>query len=310
MITQAPFGRTGHDSSRVIFGAAALFQRSWGQEWGEALLDQVLAAGVNHLDTAASYGDSELMMGPWLNQNTDGAKNRDRVFLATKTDERSGDAARAQLERSLSRMGVDSVDLIQLHNLVEDDEWEQVHGAGGALEALVAARDEGLVRHIGVTGHGVRIAGMHLRSLAAFEYDAVLLPYNTTMLDDPAYRTDVERLLGMCAEKNVAVQTIKSIARRRWPDDEAADVDEKRSWYQPLRDAGAIERAMRVVLANDQLFLNTSSDARLMAEMLDAAGRILGNGGTVPAPDADAIRSDIAAYGMSPLFDGRDLERI
>ncbi len=310
MITQAPFGRTGHGSSRVIFGAAALFQRSWGQEWAEALLDQVLAAGVNHLDTAASYGDSELMMGPWLNQHTDGTKNRDRVFLATKTDERSGDAARVQLERSLSRMGVDRVDLIQLHNLVEDDEWEQVHGPGGALEALVAARDEGLVRHIGVTGHGVRIAGMHLRSLAAFDYDAVLLPYNTTMLDDPAYRTDVESLLSVCAEKNVAVQTIKSIARRRWPDDEAADVDEKRSWYQPLRDAGAIERAMRVVLANDQLFLNTSSDARLMAEMLDAAGRILGDGGPVAAPEADAIRSDIADYGMAPLFDGRDLERI
>ena len=309
MITTAPFGRTGHDSSRVIFGGAGLFRRKWGQEWAEGVLDQVVAAGVNHLDTAASYGDSELLMGPWLNRSVNGVRNRSRVFLATKTDERTADGARSQLERSLQRMDIDHVDLIQLHNLVEDDEWAQVHGPGGALEALVAARDEGLVSHIGVTGHGIRIAGMHRRSLAAFDYDSVLLPYNTTMLDHPAYRSDVEELLGECADRGVAVQTIKSIARRRWPADEAADVDEKRSWYQPLRDAGAIERAMRVVLANEQLFLNTSSDTRLMVEMLDAARTILGDGAVEPADPAE-IRADIDTFGMAALFDGADLERI
>ena len=309
MITQAPFGRTGHASSRVIFGGAGLLRRKWGQEWAEGVLDQVVAAGVNHLDTAASYGDSELLMGPWLNAASEGVRNRDRVFLATKTDERTADGARAQLERSLQRMGVDHVDLIQLHNLVEDDEWEQVHAPGGALEALVGAREEGLVAHIGVTGHGVRIAGMHLRSLEAFDYDSVLLPYNTTMLDHPAYRSDLEELLAVCAERGVAVQTIKSIARRRWPTDEPADVDEKRSWYQPLRDAGAIERAMRVVLADEQLFLNTSSDTRLMVEMLDAAAAILGAGPVEPA-DMDAVRADISAFAMAPLFDGAELERI
>jgi aryl-alcohol dehydrogenase-like predicted oxidoreductase len=309
MITTAPFGRTGHDSSRVIFGGAGLFRRKWGQEWAEGVLDQVVAAGVNHLDTAASYGDSELLMGPWLNRSVNGVRNRSRVFLATKTDERTADGARSQLERSLQRMDIDHVDLIQLHNLVEDDEWAQVHGPGGALEALVAAREEGLVSHIGVTGHGIRIAGMHRRSLAAFDYDSVLLPYNTTMLDHPAYRSDVEELLGECADRGVAVQTIKSIARRRWPADEAADVDEKRSWYQPLRDAGAIERAMRVVLANEQLFLNTSSDTRLMVEMLDAARTILGDGAVEPADPAE-IRADIDTFGMAALFDGADLERI
>jgi len=309
MITTAPFGRTGHDSSRVIFGGAGLFRRKWGQEWAEGVLDQVVAAGVNHLDTAASYGDSEVLMGPWLNRSVDGVRNRSRVFLATKTDERTADGARSQLERSLQRMDIDHVDLIQLHNLVEDDEWAQVHGPGGALEALVAAREEGLVSHIGVTGHGIRIAGMHRRSLAEFDYDSVLLPYNTTMLDHPAYRSDVEELLGECADRGVAVQTIKSIARRRWPADEAADVDEKRSWYQPLRDAGAIERAMRVVLANEQLFLNTSSDTRLMVEMLDAARTILGDGAVEPADPAE-IRADIDTFGMAALFDGADLERI
>jgi aryl-alcohol dehydrogenase-like predicted oxidoreductase len=306
------FGRTGHESSRIIFGGAALFEKTWGQGWAETLLDTVVASGINHLDTAASYGDSEKMMGPWLAATTNGERNRSRVFLASKTGERSGTAARAELERSLLRLGVDQLDLIQLHNLVEESEWEEAHAAGGALEAMTAARDEGLVRFIGVTGHGARIAGMHIRSLGAFDYDSVLLPYNTTMLDNPAYRHDVGELLEMCGDRRVAVQTIKSIARRRWPSS-GHDVDEQRSWYQPLRDAGAIERAMSVVLANDQLFLNTSSDARLMTEMLIAARTIfdgVDSEGVIAAPDDHAVRADIDTFGIEPLFDGADLERI
>ena len=306
------FGRTGHESSRIIFGAAALFQKTWGQEWAETLLDTVVASGINHLDTAASYGDSEQMMGPWLAASTNGVRNRSGVFLASKTGERDGEAARAELERSLERLGVDQLDLIQLHNLVEDPEWDAAHASGGALEAMIQARDEGLVRFIGVTGHGARIAGMHTRSLSAFDYDSVLLPYNTTMLDNPAYRHDVDELLAICADRRVAVQTIKSIARRRWPSS-GHDVDEQRSWYQPLRDAGAIERAMGVVLANDQLFLNTSSDARLMTEMLVAARSIFqgaDSDGIIAAPDEHAIRADIDAFGIEPLFDGAELERI
>lgn len=309
MISQMPFGRTGHSSSRVIFGAAAFFDAKWGQEWAEAVLDSVVKAGVNHLDTAASYGDSELMMAPWLAGTTNGQSNRGRVFLATKTDKRTGPEARADLELSLSRLEVDHVDLIQLHNLVEIEEWEQAHSPGGALEAMRTAQDEGLVKHIGVTGHGVRIAGMHIRSLGEFDYASVLLPYNTTMLDNPAYRHDVEELLAMCLDKNVAVQTIKSIARRRWPTEEGHDVDEQRSWYQPLRDPGAIQRAMQFVLANEQLFLNTSSDARLMQDML-AAARALLDGGTVEMPSEDLLRSDIETFGMAPIFDGASLERI
>lgn len=309
MISQMPFGRTGHSSSRVIFGAAAFFDAKWGQEWAEAVLDSVLEAGVNHLDTAASYGDSELMMAPWLAAKTNGRSNRERVFLATKTDKRTGPEARADLELSLSRLEVDQVDLIQLHNLVEIEEWERAHSPGGALEALRTAQDEGLVKHIGVTGHGVRIAGMHIRSLREFDYASVLLPYNATMLDNATYRHDVEELLALCLDKNVAVQTIKSIARRRWPTDESHDVDEQRSWYQPLRDPDAIHRAMQFVLANEQLFLNTSSDARLMQDMLAAASVLL-NGDTVEMPNEDLLRSDIETFAMAPLFDGAVLERI
>ena len=159
MIPVAPFGRTGHDSSRIIFGAAAL--GSMRQERADELLGVLLAHGVNHIDTAAGYGDSELRVGPWM------AEHRDRFFLATKTAERTGDGARAGLERSLERLRVDHVDLIQLHNLVEPDEWDVAHGPGGAVEALARARDEGLCRFVGVTGHGTRIARMMTVTKAA-----------------------------------------------------------------------------------------------------------------------------------------------
>jgi aryl-alcohol dehydrogenase-like predicted oxidoreductase len=293
VIPAAPFGRTGHHSTRVIFGAAALGRLS--QERADRVLEQVLAAGVNHLDTAAMYGDSELRIGPWM------ARHREQVFLATKTGVRSGAGARAELERSLERLQVDSVDLIQLHNLVEPDEWEVAHGPGGALEALAAARDEGLVRHIGVTGHGTRIAGMHLRSLERFDYASVLLPFSFVGLQDDGYRADVEALLAMCAERQVAVQTIKAIARRRWPDDHEG---RRFSWYQPVEDPAAIGRAVRWVLGHDQLFLNTSSDATLLSAALAAADDL----GPVPA-DAE-MQADVEAHDIRPLFDGADLERI
>jgi aryl-alcohol dehydrogenase-like predicted oxidoreductase len=293
MLATAPFGRTGHDSSRVIFGAAAL--GGMRQERADELLQVLLDAGVNHLDTAASYGESELRIGPWM------AEHRHQFFVATKTGERRGDAARAELERSLARLRVDSVDLIQLHNLVEPDQWEVAHGAGGAVEAMAGARDEGLVRHIGVTGHGTRIAGMHLRSLERFPFDSVLLPYSFVALQDPAYRSDVEQLLAVCADQQVAVQTIKAIGRRRWPDDHEGP---RYSWYEPLTEPAAIGRAVRWVLANPQVFLNTSSDARLLRTALEAA--------TVSgaAPTDDELRADVYAEGIEPLFDGAALERI
>ena len=287
------FGSTGHESSRVIFGAAALGGMS--QDRADATIEQVHAAGCNHFDTAASYGESELRLAPWL------ASHRREVFLATKTGERDGAKARAQLESSLERLGVDQVDLVQLHNLVEEDDWVQAHSPGGAVEALAQARDEGLVRFIGVTGHGTRIAAMHSRSLAEFDYASVLLPHNTTMLANDHYRADVEALLAECAQKQVAVQTIKAIARGRWPD----GFEGKRfSWYEPLEDEGAISRAVRAVLSDPQLFLNTSSDARKLGLIFDAANSEL------PPPTAEELQADVAAFSISPLFDGRELERI
>ncbi len=293
MLPTAPFGRTGHQSTRVIFGAAAL--GGMRQDRADEVLGRLLDAGVNHLDTAASYGESELRIGPWM------AEHRARFFLATKTGERRGDAARAELERSLERLRVDSVDLVQLHNLVEPDEWEVAHAPGGALEAMVRAQEEGLVGHIGVTGHGTRIAGMHLRSLERHPYASVLLPYSFVALQDPAYRADVEALLAVCADRQVAVQTIKAAGRRRWPADHEGPMH---SWYQPLSDVDAIGRAVRWVLGNDPLFLNTASDARVLPAILDAAPT------PGPVPTDAEMQADVDAHGIRPLFDGAALERI
>jgi aryl-alcohol dehydrogenase-like predicted oxidoreductase len=298
MLEESDFGRTGHRSSRVIFGAAGLARVN--QERAEEVLPILLEFGVNHIDTAAAYGDSELRLAPWL------VDHRDQFFLATKTGDRDADAARASLERSLTRLGVDHVDLIQLHNLVEPEEWEQAHGPGGAVAALARARDEGLTRFIGVTGHGLRIAGMHRRSLERFDFDSVLLPYNFPLLQDPGFRADVDALLRMCAEQGVAVQTIKSVARRRW----APDYEGRRfSWYEPLDQGQALERAVRFVLGNRQLFLNSSSDLRLLRPTLEAAMSV-GDEPGAGGPTDEEMARDLVDLGMRPLFDGDELERI
>jgi aryl-alcohol dehydrogenase-like predicted oxidoreductase len=293
VLPRQPFGRTGHQSTRLIFGAAGLGAMS--QPQADDVLARMLAAGINHVDTAASYGDSELLLRPML------ADHRAELFLATKTGERTGDAARAELERSLERLGVDHVDLIQLHNLVEPDEWEVAFAPGAAVDALARARDEGLARFVGVTGHGVRIARTHRRSLDRFDFDSVLLPYNFTMLRDPDYRRDVVELLATCAERRVAVQTIKAVARGRWP---AGSTDPHSSWYEPLPTGPAFDRAVAFVLANPQLFLNTSSDPRLLQPTVAVA--------LAPpaAPSEAELAADSAEFDVTPLFDGDALERI
>lgn len=265
-------------------------------ERAAATLQLVSDSGVNHIDVAAGYGNgrAEQNLATWL------IGNRSHVFLATKTGVRDGAGARRELEASLERMGVDSVDLIQLHNLVEPDEWEAAHANGGAADALFAARDEGLVRFVGVTGHGRRIPGMHLRSLAERDYDTVLFPYNHSMLSLPDYRRDVEALLAVCAERNVATQTIKAIAKGRWGETDA----KKFSWYEPVTDAAAIGRAVRFVLSQPQLFLNSTSDARLLPLVFAAAATDL------LAPSESELSADEQSFGITPLFDGAALERI
>jgi aryl-alcohol dehydrogenase-like predicted oxidoreductase len=295
VIERAPFGRSGHESSRVIFGAAALARVD--QDTADKVLPLLLDHGVNHIDTAAMYGDAELRIAPWLKAHPD------EFFVATKTHARDGDGARASLEKSLERLGVDHVDLIQLHNLVEKDEWEIAHGRGGALEALRKAQDEGLARFIGVTGHGLRIADMHLRSLERFDFDSVLLPYSFTLMQHSTYRTDVERLLELCAHRKTAVQTIKAIARRRWTELGPGPGQRKQSWYEPLCDPVAISRAVNYVLNRPRLFLDSTSALDQLPQVLAAAESRF-------VPTEQELVADMATYGVAPLFDGGGLERI
>jgi len=285
VIEPIPFGRTGHQSSRVIFGAAAL--GAMKQDRADRILELLLESGINHIDTAASYGDSELRVGPWM------ARHRDRFFLATKTGERSYLGAKASIEASRRRLNVDRIDLIQLHNLVNEREWETAFAPDGALAALVEARDAGHVRFIGVTGHGTTVARRHRESLARFAFDSVLIPYNYPMLAQPEYASDVERLLGDCRAQGVAVQTIKAIARRRWSEGAPG---KRFSWYEPLRDPAAIRRAVHWVLARPGLFLNTTSDATLLPVIFEAASV------PIEAPSDTDMRDDIAREAMLPLF--------
>jgi aryl-alcohol dehydrogenase-like predicted oxidoreductase len=289
MIPTQPFGRTGHDSTRVIFGAAALWGMKEAHEATPAL-DLLLRHGINHIDTAASYGRSERRVGEWMPQH------RERFFLATKTNERTYEGARGQIEKSLERLQTDHVDLLQLHNLVDEDEWSTAMGPGGALEAAVEARDAGKTRFIGVTGHGVTVAAMHLRSLERFAFDSVLLPCNPMMMRNRGYAADFERLAAACADRAVAMQTIKGVTRRPWDERERAREGGHSTWYEPLTEQADIDVAVRYVLARPGVFLNTASDVSLLAKTLDAASR---GGG---APSEGEISALIERREMAPLF--------
>ena len=261
MIERRPFGRTGHLSSVTLFGGAALARAS--QADADRALDVLLRYGVNHIDTAARYGDSELRIAPWL------ARHRQDFFLATKTGSRTAREAREDIHRSLDRLRVDHVDLIQLHSLGHPDDWDQAMGSDGALEAAIEARQQWLTRFIGVTGHGWTIAAMHRRSLARFDFDSVLLPYNFFMAENERYRRSFEEVLAICRERNVAVQIIKSIARGPW----ATTHRTHTTWYQPLEEQVDIDRAVHWVLGLPGVFLNTAGDLGLLPKVLDAASR-------------------------------------
>jgi aryl-alcohol dehydrogenase-like predicted oxidoreductase len=284
MIQQQPFGQTGHDSTRVIFGAAAVSNVS--QQDADQTMELIREHGINHIDTAASYGDAELRLGPWMEAH------RDEFFLATKTGERTRALAFEEIERSLERLRTDHVDLIQLHNLVDPDEWETAFGGGGAIEGVIEAQAEGLVRYIGVTGHGVTVARQHLRSLEQYPFDSVLLPYNYPMSLNSAYMADFEELAAVCAERGVALQTIKAITRGPWGDQQPTAT----TWYEPLTEQSAIDTAVAWVLGREGVFLNSVGDVRLLPKVIDAAERF------TQRPNDEQMRELQAAFGLAPLF--------
>lgn len=283
LIQKRPFGRTGHMSSVALFGAAALGNVT--QAEADATLDLLLEYGVNHIDTAASYGEAELRIGPWM------PKHRKAFFLATKTGERTYAAAREEIRRSLERLQTDHVDLIQLHNLVHPDEWDMAM-SDGALRAAVEARDEGLTRFIGVTGHGLTVAAQHLRALARFDFDSVLCPYNFPTMADGVYGPEFERLYALCREKNVAVQTIKTITRGPW----GTTTPNRNTWYEPLEEQADIDTAVHWAMGKAGVFLNTVGDIHLLPKVLDAASRF-----TV-RPEDEQVAEMAKRLRMSSLF--------
>ena len=285
MIPKQAFGRTGHASTVTLFGAAALARAA--QEDADRALDVLLRFGVNHIDTAARYGDSELRIGAWM------ALHRKHFFLATKTGSRRAAQARQDINRSLGRLRVDQIDLIQLHSLAHPDDWDQAMGPGGALEAAIAARQEGLVRFIGVTGHGWNVPAMHRRSLARFDFDSVLMPYNFFMAQDQRYRETFEEVLAICRSRNVAVQIIKSIARGPWATAERTHT----TWYQPLEAQADIDRAVHWIMGLlPSAFINTAGDLRLLPKVLDSASRFQRR------PSEEQMSEMLDASRMSSLF--------
>ena len=285
MIGKQPFGATGQMSTRTIFGGFAFFQAT--QEDADRTLDLLLEYGVNHIDTAISYGNSEDLIGPWMD------RHRQDFFLATKTDERSYKGAWQQMRRSLERLHVDHVDLIQLHNLVDRAEWDTAMAPGGALEAVIEAREQGLTRFIGVTGHGFSAPTMHRRSLERFDFDSVLFPYNYLLYRQPAYAASVDALLAACRERNVAVQTIKAMGARWW-DVQPADCN---TGYRPISEPADVARAANWVLAEPGVFLNTTGDLRVLPSLFDAVTRLTGR------PSDDEMDEMVARLDMAPLWD-------
>ncbi len=290
MIETKAFGKTGHMSTHVIFGGAAL--GSVKQAAADRTLELLLQYGINHIDTTASYGngEAEKRVGPWM------AEHRQDFFLATKTGMHTYQEARDEFHSSLERLKVDSVDHIQMHNLTDPDEWETAMGPGGALEALVEARDQGLTRFIGVTGHGFTAPAMHLKSIQRFELNSVLLACNYILMQQPEYARSFNQLVEACKERGIAVQAIKSVARRPW----GSHKQTRSTWYEPLEDQHDIDRAVSWLLGNPNLFLITAADINVLAKILKAADKV------VPRPSDDEMQALIQEREFELIFEGRE----
>lgn len=286
-ITKMSFGRLGHPSTRTLFGAAALSHVSQGE--ADRTLDVLLEYGVNHLDVAAGYGEAELRLAPWLKRYPN------QFFVATKTGQRTAQAGKEELHRSLDRLAIDHVDLWQLHNLADPIDWDIALSPGGVIEATVEARQQGLVGGIGVTGHGLQIAATHRRSLERFDFDSVLLPYNYITMQNEYYAANFNALLNTCQERNTAVQTIKSIAFQPW----MGQTHTHSTWYQPLQNQADIDMAVWWALARPGIFLNTVGDLGLLPKFLNAASRF-----EQIAPDLSPTgpQDYLSRLNFTPLF--------
>ncbi|WP_274362935.1 aldo/keto reductase [Paenibacillus thermotolerans] len=280
-------GRLNHESSVVMFGAASLGNVT--QEEADASITFALEHGVNHFDTAASYGDAELRMGPII------SKVRGDIFLATKTGERSKEKAKEEIYRSLERMKVDSVDLLQLHAVGTIDELDLCTAKGGALEAAIEAKEEGVVGEIGITGHGHLAPVTHLEALRRFPFATVLLPLNYYMYSLPAYREAFDALMEETVKQNAAVRVIKAVAKKPWGEGQQRPYS---TWYEPFDRQEVIDACVHSVLSFPNVVgFASAGDIHLFPKIVDAVERY----GTMKDEDAERILSSISGY--TSVFD-------
>jgi predicted aldo/keto reductase-like oxidoreductase len=289
MIPIKEFGNTGHQSTRTLFGGAAFWTVT--QDEADSTLDLLLKYGINHIDTAASYGDSELRIGPWMREH------RKTFFLATKTEKRTYLEAKEELYKSLDRLKVDYVDLWQMHNLVNHEQWQTAQKDGGTIDAFIEAKEEGLVKFIGVTGHGLAAPIRHLQSLESYSFNSVLLPYNFIMMQDEKYASDFKKLEDYCVQNNVAIQTIKTISKGA-----LGDKKSKHSvWYDPLDDPHSITNAIHWSMGNPNVFINTVGDIHLLKLVLEAASKFKSG------PSDEVMLDEIKKNKITPLFTGDEI---
>ena len=262
---QRRLGRLGHESSVLIYGAAALAEVD--QPTADASVQLALDAGINHFDVAASYGDAELRLGPWM------PTIRDRILLATKTELRDRNEAWAQINRSLERLQTDHLDLIQIHSVGDLAELDRVTGPGGSLEAAVRAREEGLAGAVGITGHGHQAPATHLEALARFPFDTVLSPLNWVLGQDPAYLADYQALVAEVRAQEVGLMVIKTVSRRNWP--EGPVEHSYGTWYEPFEEQERIGAAVAWVLSHPEVTgIATPGDVRLLPMLIQAEQRL------------------------------------
>lgn len=259
-------GRIGHLSSVLIFGGAAVGDVT--QEVADASIRQALDAGINHFDTAAAYGESEVRLGVWM------PMIRRRIFLATKTGDRTATGAYDSIRRSLERLQVEYIDLIQLHAIGDVEDLGRATGSGGALEGTLKARDEGLVRAIGITGHGMDAPATHLEALRRFPFDTVLTPFNYRLWIEDAYRRDLEALEDEVRAQDAGLMFIKAVARNLWQPEPKHRYD---TWYEPLDQQATIDAAVAFALSRSAVTgLATVGDVRLLPLMIEADHRRAG----------------------------------
>ena len=277
-------GRTGHMSSVVTFGAVAVGRIE--QDAADRAIDLVLERGVNHFDVAPRYADAELRLKPWM------SRIRERVFLGGKTAERTREAAWAQLHRSLERLGTDRLDLYQLHSVGKIGELDECTARGGALEALVQAREQGIVRWLGITGHTHAAPGTHLEALRRFDFDTLMFPLNFVLWADEDYQRDATALLGECGRRDVGVHIIKTVAKDPWGERAKTHA----TWYEPFTDQGVIDRAVAFVLSKPVTTLTSVGDVTVLPKVLDAAERF-----RALAPEEEASLLGEASRYHSPF---------